>query len=208
MSSDLPPVSRIDYGHLGGDSRSSSIFGKIDYLRLHLPVLWQRAYAAVAAHIPNIVCVSYGPFEYICDSYSGMEACGEVAFDQRVRDRTVGVLGTSSPIRRRRRGTVPRDWVEHPEEIDGSSRDKGHFIAHAFGGGLDMNVFSQARDFNRGISDQGKIYRQMERYCYENAGTFCVSRPIYDDATSIPRWIEFGLLRGDGTIWVEIFDNS
>ena len=44
-------------------------------------------------------------------------------------------------------------------------RDKGHFIAHAIGGGLDMNIFSQARDLNRGISEQGKVYRLMERYC-------------------------------------------
>ena len=93
------------------------------------------------------------------------------------------------------------------KSVDSSGRDKGHFIAHAIGGGLDMNVFSQARDLNRGISEQGKVYRLMERYCYENAGTFCFSRPVYDDATSIPRWVEFGLLRDDGSLWVEVFEN-
>ena len=70
-----------------------------------------------------------------------------------------------------------------------------------------MNVFSQARDLNRGLSDQGKVYRLMERYCCENAGTFCFSRPVYHDATSIPRWVEFGLLRDDGSLWVEVFEN-
>jgi hypothetical protein len=103
---------------------------------------------ATAWHTPNIVKVEHGTFDYICDSYSGMEGLGEVAFDQRVRDRVVGVLGISLPIRGRRRGSLPQGWVEHREEIDSGTRDKGHFVAHAIGGGLDMNVFSQARDLN------------------------------------------------------------
>jgi hypothetical protein len=164
-------------------------------------------YEASASHAPNIGRVEYGTFDYICESYSGVEALGEVAFDQRVRDRVVAVLGISLPLRGRRRRSMPKGWVEHPEEIDSSGRDKGHFIAHAIGGGLDMNVFSQARDLNRGISEQGRLYRLMERYCYENAGTFCFSRPVYDDASSVPRWLEFGLLREDGSLWVEVFEN-
>ena len=176
-------------------------------MRCRLPAQWQRVYEATASHPPNIARVEYGTFDYLCDSYSGVEALGEVAFDQRVRDRVVAVLGISLPLRGRRRRSMPKGWVEHAEEIDSSGRDKGHFIAHAIGGGLDMNVFSQARDLNRGISEQGKAYRLMERYCYENAGTFCFSRPVYGDASSVPRWLEFGLLRDDGSLWVEIFEN-
>ncbi len=203
----LPPQSLIDYRRLCRSAKAGSIYELIADLRLRLPTLWQRAYTAAALHTPNIIHVEYGTFDYICDSYSEVEALGEVAFDQRVRDRVVGVLGISLPMRGRRRGSLPKGWVEHPEEIDSSGRDKGHFIAHAIGGGLDMNVFSQARDLNRGLSEKGKVYRLMERYCYENAGTFCFSRPVYDDATSVPRWVEFGLLRDDGSLWVEAFEN-
>ena len=203
----LPPLSRIDYRRLRRSAKAGSIYELIADLRLRLPAQWQRVYTAAASHTPNIIHVEYGTFDYICDSYSGIEGLGEVAFDQRVRDRVVGVLGISLPMRGRRRGSLPKDWVEHPGEVDSSGRDKGHFIAHAIGGGLDMNIFSQARDLNRGISDQGKVNRLMERYCYENAGTFCFSRPVYDDATSIPRWVEFGLLRDDGSLWVEVFEN-
>ncbi len=203
----LPPQSRIDYRRLRRSAIAGSIYELIADLRLRLPALWQRVYTAAALHTPNIIHVEYGTFDYICDSYSGMEALGEVAIDQRVRDRVVGVLGISLPMRGRRRGSLPKDWVEHPEECDSSGRDKGHFIAHAIGGGLDMNVFSQPRALNRGISEQGKVYRLMERCCYDNAGTFCFSRPVYDDATSIPQWVEFGLLRDDGSLWVEVFEN-
>ena len=203
----LPSRYRIDYRKLCRAASAGSVWDLIARLRSRCPAQWQRVYAATASHVPNITQVEYGTFDYICDSYSSMEALGEVAFDQRVRDRVVGVLGISLPMRGRRRGSMPKGWVEHPEEIDSSGRDKGHFIAHAIGGGLDMNVFSQARDLNRGISEQGKVYRLMERYCYENAGTFCFSRPVYEDASSVPRWLEFGLLREDSSLWIEVFEN-
>jgi hypothetical protein len=201
----LRPV--IDYARLCRSAKADTIPALITHLRKHLPMKWQQVYTATTSHAANIVRVERGTFEYFCDSYSGLEALGEVAFDQRIRDRVIGVLGTSAPVRRRRRGSFPNGWLELPEELDGSSRDKGHFIAHSIGGGLDVNVFSQNRDLNRGVSEQGKIYRQMEKYCYENPGTFCFSRPIYADSTSIPRWLEFGLIKTDGSLWIEVFEN-
>ena len=203
----LPSQHRIDYRRVCRSVRSSSIQELIVQLQNRLLVRWKQVYEAAASHTPNIIHVEYGTFDYICDSYSGMEALGEVAFDQRVRDRVVGVLGISLPMRRRRRSSLPDGWIEHPEEIDSCGRDKGHLIAHAIGGGLDMNVFSQARGLNRGLSEQGKVYRLMERYCYEHPGTFCFGRPVYDDTSSVPRWLEFGLLRDDGSLWVEVFEN-
>jgi len=203
----LPSRYQIDYRRLCRAASAGSGWDLIAHLRSRFPARWQRVYATTVSHAPHFTLVEYGTFDYICDSYSSTEGLGEVAFDQRVRDRVVGVLGISLPMRGRRRGSMPKGWVEHPEEIDSSGRDKGHFVAHAIGGGLDMNVFSQARDLNRGISEQGKVYRLMERYCYENAGTFCFSRPVYDDSTSVPRWLEFGLLRDDGSLWVEVFQN-
>ncbi len=203
----LPPRLVIDYARLCKSARAASIPALITLLRKHLPMKWQQVYGATNSHTPTIVRVERGTFEYFCDSYSGLEALGEIAFDQRIRDRVVGVLGMSAPMRRRRRGSFPDGWLEVPEGLDGSNRDKGHFFAHAIGGGLDMNIFSQARGLNRGLSEQGKVYRLMERYCYDNAGTFCFSRPVYDDATSIPRWVEFGLLRDDGSLWFEVFEN-
>jgi hypothetical protein len=100
-----------------------------------------------------------------------------------------------------------RGWLGETGEILGATRDKGHFIAHCMGGGLEVNVFSQDRKLNRGWSPQGKIYRQMEKYCQEHSGTFCFSRPIYADTSSVPRWLEFGVLKEDATLWVEVFDN-
>ena len=79
----------------------------------------------------------------------------------------------------------------------GKKWDKGHFIAHSIGGavdGIEMNVFVQRRDLNRGWSKEGKIFRVMETYCFMNPNTFCFNRPIYSDKTSKPSYLEYGLL--------------
>lgn len=144
-------------------------------------------------------------FEYICDVYSRLEMTGAVPYDQTIADRVIGVLGKSSRAQQDR--DVRRIRIEPTDEFAGTERDDGHFMARCIGGGLDVNVFSQERRLNRGWSPQGKIYRHMENYCYQQPGTFCFSRPIYADGSSVPRWLEFGLLRNDETLWVEVFDN-
>jgi hypothetical protein len=88
--------------------------------------------------------------------------------------------------------------------------DKGHYIAHSIGGAVDrseMNVFVQRRDLNRGWSPEGKQYRTMEKYSVCHSGTFCFTHPLYDDQTSIPFFIEFGVLKSSDELWVECFDN-
>ena len=97
--------------------------------------------------------------------------------------------------------------IEQTDKLETTERDDGHFIAHSIGGGLDVNLFSQERLLNRGSSPQGKIYRQIEKYCHEQEGTFCFSRPIYADGSSVPRWLAFGVRQVDQTLWVEVFDN-
>jgi hypothetical protein len=179
----------------------------IGYLREQLPIQWRKVYVATTSHLSNIVRLRQGTFDYICDLYSGLEVLGEVSFDQRIQDRVIGVLGTSVPARASRRGSVPSSWLTLPEELSGFSRDNGHFMAHCIGGGLGVNVFSQNRDVNRGVSSEGKVYREMERYCCANPGTFCFSRPVYADTTNVPRWLEFGLIRQDASLWIEVFEN-
>ena len=177
------------------------------YLLQHLPFKWRDLYVAAASRPTNIVRFSCRSFEHIFDLYSELELMGEVPYDQTVEDRVVAVFGTSARPDEPREGTRMRGWLGETGEILGATRDKGHFIAHCMGGGLEVNVFSQDRKLNRGWSPQGKTYRQMEKYCQGHPGTFCFSRPIYADTSSVPRWLEFGVLKEDETLWVEVFDN-
>lgn len=84
--------------------------------------------------------------------------------------------------------------------------DRGHLVAHAAGGGLDLNVFHQDAYLNRGWSPEGKRYREMERHCADHERTFFL-RLIYTDATAWPSEVELGILLPEGTLWVESFAN-
>jgi hypothetical protein len=86
--------------------------------------------------------------------------------------------------------------------------DRGHFLSHASGGELDINLFPQRRALNRGWSDEGKVFRQMERYAADRPGTFQFHRAMYDDDTWIPDRLEFGVLTSNGEWWIEQFANK
>ena len=86
--------------------------------------------------------------------------------------------------------------------------DKGHFLGHASGGILDINLFPQRRELNRGWSEEGKKFREMERHVAEKPDTFFYHRPIYDDDSWIPKYLEYGVLKGDSEWWIESFANK
>jgi len=86
--------------------------------------------------------------------------------------------------------------------------DRGHYLAHASGGDLDINLFPHRRDLNRGWKDDGRRFRQMERYVAAHPGTFFYHRPIYDDDSWIPNELEYGVLVDDVHWWVSAFKNK
>jgi hypothetical protein len=86
--------------------------------------------------------------------------------------------------------------------------DRGHFISHAAGGELDINLFPQRRELNRGWSEEGKLYRKMERLAAHHPGTFHFHRARYDDDTWIPSTLQYGVLGEDETWWIEDFENK
>jgi len=85
--------------------------------------------------------------------------------------------------------------------------DKGHFLGHASGGILDINLFPHRRELNRGWSAEGKRFRSMERHVAEHPGTFFYHRPSYHDDTWIPHRLEYGVLVGNEEWWVDGFQN-
>ncbi len=86
--------------------------------------------------------------------------------------------------------------------------DKGHLVGHASGGPLDINLFPQRRELNRGWSEEGKRYRTMERFVAGEIGTLFYSRPIYDDDSWIPDKLEYGILKPKGEWWIDCFQNK
>ena len=89
------------------------------------------------------------------------------------------------------------------EDKYGAKYDRGHFISLRQGGVYDINLFPQRTDINRGYVDQ---WRDFERECVNNPGSFCFVRPIYDDETWVPFEIEYGIVR-DGITRTRKFPN-
>lgn len=141
----LPSQYAVDYEALLSAARAESEPNAAFFRREQFLFKWSDLYGATVAHVTNIVRFRYRTFEYIFDLYSGLEATGEVPYDQTIQDRVVGVLGTSARAEEMRDASRIRGWVGPTEEFLGTERDKGHFMAHCIGGGLDVNVLSQER---------------------------------------------------------------
>lgn len=168
---------------------------------------WLHFYKQMTPRITNISGQMINGFEYVYDDYASLEKAGAVPFRETMESRVVYVHGRSQPTIAKRNPSRQRGWVGPTEAYLGVGTDKGHFMAHSIGGGLEINVFAQDRATNRGWSRRGIEYRKMEKYCSANPGTYCFSRPIYDDLTSRPRSLDFGVLVSSEHLWVERFEN-
>lgn len=126
-----------------------------------LPYLWRDAYEKMTLRPTSIVRIRHNSFNYIYDNYSYLESTGAVPYDPVIEDRLVAVLGLSGPRKMARDDYRLKGWVGPTEKTYGRRWDKGHFIAHSIGGAVDrleVNVFVQRRDLNRGWSAEGKRY--------------------------------------------------
>ena len=183
-----------------------------DALPRELPSAWLGAYTRSVSHDPRICVISLDGFDYIFDDASAAAHAEGGGSDEFVCQRNVAVHGWSQPSggvprkASRIRG-FPRGAASDASVVDSVRHDRGHFIAHASGGGMDINLFPQLVDVNRGWSNRGKVYRRMENYLVAHPGTYCFSRSIYSGWTDHPYVIEFGLLGVDENLWVELFPN-
>lgn len=208
---ELPLAYRVDYQALLVRAVPATLEGVCAYLSEELPYAWMEAYARMTPRQTNISRIQLGTFEYVFDDLATLEAIGEITVSMTAESRLVGVLGRSAPRPRARDDARLRGFLGRTETLFGTKWDKGHYMAHELGGavdGMELNVFVQRRDLNRGWSADGKVYRSMERYCQLHAGTFCFARPIYGDETARPNLLEFGILESTAEFWIELFDNT
>jgi hypothetical protein len=188
----------IDYADILLSSNPDDI---IAYLFAELPYQWCERYDAITPHQTEILQFTVDGFEFLFDLSTGTE-------NNPSEERVVAAFGKSHTPIKERDSSRMKGFLGPSAKVFGDGFDKGHFIGHSLGGGLDVNLFPQRRDINRGWSKRGKVFRAMEKYCADNPGTFCFSRPIYNDLTWRPHLLEYGLLNADGTLWVELFENE
>jgi hypothetical protein len=178
--------------------------GTTGFLAGQLPDLWVFEYLTACAHQPNVLQISIEGFEHLFDFTSDPALSQEDAPE----DRLIAVFGLSKEPTNGRDSSRMRGFLG-PGLVgaDSEPRDKGHFIAHSAGGGLDINLFPQRPELNRGYSTEGKVFRRMERYAAKHPGTFVFARPIYADQSWIPAELEYGVLLRNLRLWVERLGN-
>jgi hypothetical protein len=198
----MDPLFSIDY------ARGLAMLGDASYetlvtaMRDGLPEAWLSRYERMCIGPTNVLVVPAEGFEYLFDYSADLVARGLLPASPGREDRVVVAFGRSV----RASAGRPDSRIAGFPGSDGRG-DRGHFLAHAAGGGVDINLFHQELRLNRGRSPEGKLYRKMETYCATHLGTFCFSRPLYTDEGARPAQIEFGVLRSDCTLWVEVFEN-
>lgn len=197
----------VEYESLIADISASRCEDPFQELVSSLEAEWLHFYKLMTPRVTNIAGYLVNEFEYVYDDYASLEKTGTVEISPFIESRVVYVHGKSRQVASKRNASRQKGWVGPTEKLLGANTDKGHFMAHSIGGGLEINVFVQDRSMNRGWSERGRVYRRMEKYCFENPGTYCFSRPIYSDLTSRPFAFDFGVLVSLTELWVERFEN-
>lgn len=161
---------------------------------------WVATYHDMSPHSPSVMKFQDQGFTFLYDQ-AAANASG-------VDDRLVAAYGWPTANAHKKDENRMRGFLGGGVDIPGKGKfDKGHVLAHAMGGGLDVNLFPQKPELNRGRSEAGRVYRRMEKYVAAHGGTFFFSRLIYSDSSWVPSSLEYGVLMQDERLWVEWFEN-
>jgi hypothetical protein len=183
----------INYAGVMGTLIGSPQQKVIDGLLKALPDLWCQSYEAMPGSSDDIVAVEQENYTHL--------------FDLRA-ERVVVAFGLSTKNLIKRDASRMKGFLGKMSDRFLGRGDKGHIMSHGQGGGMDINLFPQRPDVNRGRSLSGKVYREMERYCAANTGSFCFSRLLYDEPSWVPFEIEYGVLYHPRQFRIERFTNA
>lgn len=164
------------------------------FVRAALIDRWLSEYQAATDWKAEVLEINQGDLTFLFDAAPTL--LGQRRGDG--DDRVVAVWGRSALPARRRDRARNAGFLPNPLSWSGAGRDRGHFVAHAAGGGLDLNLFPQAVGLNRGRTEQGRRWRQMERYAALHPGTPLLVRPLYEGDGWAPAEIEHALLSSGG----------
>lgn len=213
MAVDIPAESRIDYVSAADEYCRAAASDALDVAWLEsLCRPWMAAYRQQSGRPTNITEMWSNEFSYLVDLEGSDHCDGRGPQPPGVFPRTVVAFGRSKPPGRERKtdDLRLRRWMGPTRDVMGQARDKGHFIAFSLGGDViagEPNIFAQRRDLNRGWSEPGKVFRQMEALAASIPGTMFFHRPIYLTESDVPDFLEVGLITLEKGLWVEAFDN-
>lgn len=196
----LPPEIQIPYPKIVEAATDSAGTLVMEDLVQFVEDEWVATYYDMSPHNPTIMKFQDQCFTFLYDQAS--------ANGSDIEDRLVAAYGWSIANEKKKDESRMRGFLGGGIDIPGKEKfDKGHVLAHSMGGGLDVNLFPQRPELNRGRSAAGRVYRRMEKYAAAHDGTFVFSRLIYTDRSWVPSSLEYGVLMEDKKLWVEWFEN-
>lgn len=206
------------------DAQDAGFFA---FLHQQLPNLCCDAYAVMSGAGDQIVQLTDHGYEFLFDlgAERVVAAFGTTQYNPRARNsaRMSGFLGQVTNKAELQRmalqGEAGRDrldkaklsWRDRFFQTYRHKYDRGHFISHRQGGGLDINLFPQRADINQGLTPLGAEYRALETACVAKPGVdpvFCCSRPIYDDDSWVPAELEYAVIYNPRRMVVRRFPNK
>jgi hypothetical protein len=190
---------RLDYDAAAAAHRPTAATWD-GFVRHALVGQWVETYKRQTLWDVELLEIGIGGLTYLFDAAPTTTKADEG------EDRTVAVWGHSRPPGGKRDAARQSRFLPQPAVWSKAGRDRGHLVAHAAGGSMDINLFPQAMALNRGTSTRGRIWRSMERYGADHPGTPLYLRALYSGPTWVPHAIEYGLLRS-GRVWHERFEN-
>ena len=153
-------------------------------------------YAASTPWPPQFYEVQDGSATFLFDLAPAREADADLG-DVRV----VAVLWRGSAPRGPRDKKRQKEFLPYPEMWSKAGFERGHWHPHSRGGGLDHNLFPQAK-----VVNQGKLWKEFERRGALPDTTSIVCG-IYDTNTWRPESLEYIQITGN-QVRREVFSNA
>jgi hypothetical protein len=205
--------------------RNAQDAGFFAFLHQQLPGLCCDAYAGMSGSGDQIVQLTDHGYEFLFDlgAERVVAAFGTTQYNPGARDsaRMSGFLGqVTNKAELQRMALQGEDgrldkakltWRDRFFQTYRHRYDRGHFISHRQGGGLDINLFPQRADINQGLTPLGAEYRALETACVAKPGVdpvFCCARPIYDDGSWVPAELEYAVIYSPQRMVVRRFPNK
>ena len=153
----------INYNEILSERNSNSYSMSIDIFHYEIQQKWIESYKQFTTSLTNIVSFDDGDFTYLFDYSIELVNAGKISVEECVDARVVVAYGLSKkPVTKRDTSRMKGFLGNFSKLFKNASYDKGHFIGHAIGGNLDVNLFPQLTKINRGWSENGKRFRSME----------------------------------------------
>jgi hypothetical protein len=136
------------------------------FVREALVEEWLAAYRRATPWTTEVLEIAQGELVFLFDAAPSLRRLPDSG-----DDRTVAVWGRSRAPEKGRDRARLASFLRGLLSWSRAGLDRGHLVAHAAGGGLDLNLFPQASALNRGRSREGRVWRRMDDFVARNPGT-------------------------------------